>query len=204
VPASARSSLRPLFRGGTLRCITRTRKCAAGRRTLATSLRGANATKQSRLFPRRSLDCFASLAMTASIGFRCHARGCGHPVRRGLSARAPGPLEYWIARFRLRQGFDAAANSRARRSFGEGGKPGDDDGEDGRGLPPCPPGARPRAYAAPPRRFPLVPSRPNLGENWFPLGCKRLYGAAQVSSVSLGSSSKIKGLMDNQGLWRVA
>jgi hypothetical protein len=36
--------------------------------------------------------------------------------------------EYWIARSRLRRGFDAAACSRARRSFSEGGKPGDDSG----------------------------------------------------------------------------
>jgi hypothetical protein len=29
----------------------------------------------------------------------------GDPVRRGLSVQAPAPLEYWIARSRLRQGF---------------------------------------------------------------------------------------------------
>jgi hypothetical protein len=39
------------------------------------------------------------------------------------------PLEYWIARSRLRQGFAEATNSRARWSFSEGGKPGDDGGE---------------------------------------------------------------------------
>jgi hypothetical protein len=33
---------------------------------------------------------------------------------------------YWIARSRLRQGFDGAIDLRARRSFSEGGKPGDD------------------------------------------------------------------------------
>ena len=50
----------------------------------------------------------------------------GDPVRRGLSALALASLEYWIARSRLRQGFGVATISRARRSFSEGGEPGDD------------------------------------------------------------------------------
>ena len=57
----------------------------------------------------------------------CPAKA-GHPVRRGVSAQALTSLEYWVARSRLRQGFDEAASSRARRSFSEGGKPGDDSG----------------------------------------------------------------------------
>jgi hypothetical protein len=32
----------------------------------------------------------------------------GHPVRRGLSIQSLLSLEYWIARSRLRQGFDEA------------------------------------------------------------------------------------------------
>ena len=52
----------------------------------------------------------------------------GDPVRRGLSASAEVALEYWIVRSRLRQGFDGASNSRARRSFSGGGKPDDDSG----------------------------------------------------------------------------
>jgi len=50
----------------------------------------------------------------------------GIQYSRGPSAQALPSLEYWIARSRLRQGFDEAASPRARRSLGEGGKPGDD------------------------------------------------------------------------------
>src|SRR5262245_6239881 len=32
------------------------------------------------------------------VSLRCHARACGHPVCRGLSAQAQAPLEYWIVR----------------------------------------------------------------------------------------------------------
>ena len=52
----------------------------------------------------------------------------GIQYSRGLTARTLASLEYWIIRSRLRQGFDGAHDSRARRSFSGGGKP-DDDGE---------------------------------------------------------------------------
>ena len=51
----------------------------------------------------------------------------GDPVRRGFSVLSLTSLEYWVARSRLRQGYDEAEFS-ARRSFSEGGKPGDDTG----------------------------------------------------------------------------
>jgi hypothetical protein len=65
------------------------------------------------------------------------------------------PLEYWIVRSRLRQGFDQARGPQARRSFSEGGKPDDDTGgmnqEDG---PDSIPGtdAPQRRYHPPPAR----------------------------------------------------
>ena len=42
---------------------------------------------------------------TYSLSSQAHA---GDPVRRGFSAQALLPLEYWIARSRLRQGYAAA------------------------------------------------------------------------------------------------
>ena len=98
------------------------------------SLRGAQATKQS----RRPCEPLRSQSLRSTMARRvaplptlalpsCPAKA-GHPVRRGVSVQARTSLEYWVARSRLRQGFDEAASSRARRSFSEGGKPGDDSG----------------------------------------------------------------------------
>src|SRR5690349_23705438 len=84
---------------------------------------------QSRAFIFRKPGRYRAAGMPLYV-LRCHAprrRG----VRRGLTAQIPLPLEYWIARSRLRQGSDEATFSWARRSFSEGGKPGDDGGENG-------------------------------------------------------------------------
>jgi hypothetical protein len=56
---------------------------------------------------------FRAARMCAYVSLRCRAPlQAAHPVRRGLSAQAQAPLEYWIARSRLRRGFDEAANPR--------------------------------------------------------------------------------------------
>ena len=64
---------------------------------------------------RGSMDCFAALAMTrkerATFSASSPAK-VGHPVRRGVPATP-----------RLRRGSAVLA----RRSLGEGGKPGDDE-----------------------------------------------------------------------------
>src|SRR5215475_2425343 len=53
-------------------------------------------------------------------------------LRRGIQYSAASRFKHyglWNDRpVRLGQGFDEATNSKARRSFSEGGKPGDDDG----------------------------------------------------------------------------
>jgi hypothetical protein len=121
---------------------------------------------------RRILDCFASLAMTACVAVMfspsCPAKA-GHPVRRGVSAKARTSLEYWVALSRLRQGFDEAASSRARRSFREGGKPGDDSGVRGcltiksEALRTAQANATPRVNPSPspPTRSPCASRRPS-------------------------------------------
>jgi hypothetical protein len=55
-------------------------------------------------------------------------RACGASSTRRPLSEALRSLEYWVARSRLRQGYDEAPSSRARRSFSEGGKLGDDSG----------------------------------------------------------------------------
>jgi len=62
----------------------------------------------------RDTRVVAALAMTwlvwrhTPLSSSAHA---GDPVRRGLSIQSLRPLEYWVARSRLRQGFDEATNS---------------------------------------------------------------------------------------------
>ena len=63
--------------------------------------------------------------MPAKLSMSLPAKA-GNPVRGAFSMKTLLSLEYWIARSRLRQGFGAATSPRARRSFSEGVKPGDD------------------------------------------------------------------------------
>jgi hypothetical protein len=152
--------------------------------------------------------------LTSSHSSCPRMRASSTPRLLGSSTAASGILDRPITSTpRLQRGHEF----RARRSFSEGGKSGDDGGESrapdphgkeahkrrlrttlriaGRTMRPMP--ATPRLDRRGSARSGRGARsdrncRPRFGENWFPLGRKRLYGAAQGLPVHLDHLAKSK------------